>query len=281
MPHNRILRSVGLAVCLSLLQWLPAAVSTGHALLAVIRIDHADPHDISNAVSVLLSPDGKLSFDRRTRALVVSDTPQVVSQVRELVRRLDQPAPGLTIRVRMISRKSAREDELAVAGRVSGPGWSLSTGGRQEDGLDVTLEQSQTATRRLADIVLKSQSGRPAYIATGRDIPFTARWGTVCAKFGGCRYQTTYKRVETGFEVLPQVRGNYALVSITPRISSYEAGIVRFTTAVTQIRLPLGRWVDIGQVTGGRNEAFSAIIDSAAQAEETAVSLWMKITRQP
>jgi hypothetical protein len=263
------------------LQWMPAVVTACHGMLAVIQIDYSNPEDITRAASVLLTSAGKLAFDRRTHSLIVNDTPQVVTQVRELIERLDLPAPGLKIRVKLGEVREERADELTARGRISGPGWSLGTKGREEDGIDVTLDQAQSRSRQHSEYMVKGQSGRPAYIVTGRDIPFTTRWNKVCGTFGGCRNLATYARVETGFEVLPIIRGQLALVSLTPRISSYEAGIVRFAGAVTQIRVPLGRWVDVGSATGGQNEAVSAVIDSGKKNRAETFSVWMMITRDP
>ena len=279
MRRNKLYHVVLLGVLLTGMQWVSMYAPDCRGALAVIQIDHSDPDDISRAVSVLLSPEGRLSFDRRTRALIVNDTPQVIAQVRDLVRRLDRPVPDLTIRVRMARRQADAENELNVEGRISGPGWSLGTPGYTEDGIDVTLNQAQTDARQRAEYVLKGQSGQPAYIATGSDIPFTTRWSRVCRTYGGCRRQTTYKRVATGFEVLPIVQGRMALVRLTPRISTYEAGIIRFADAAMQIRVPLGRWVDIGQVAGGRNDAVQAIIDSGSSEQATRLSIWMLIEK--
>lgn len=257
----------------------PVSVTPCYALLAIIQIDHSDPVDMTNAVSVLLSPEGTLSFDRRTRSLIVNDTPQVIAQVKELVERLDRPSPGLKIRVRLDKNRVKRTRELAVDGRVSGPGWSAGTKGREEDGIDVTFKQEKAGARHESEYVVKGQSGRAAYIVTGRDIPFTSRWVSVCDSFGGCRNQTTYQRVETGFEVLPVVRGQRVLVSITPRISSYAAGIIRFAGAATQITVPFGRWVDIGMVAGSTNAAVNAVIDSSTGDKGESVSIWMMIEK--
>jgi len=184
MPLDKIYSAVLLGVLFTGMQWVPAYVPDCRGALAVIQIDHADPDDISRAVSVLLSPAGRLSFDRRTHALIVNDTPQVIAQVRDLVRQLDQPAPALTIRVKMRQLRTDAEDELTVAGRISGPGWSLGTPGYTEDGVDVTLDKSKAGNRQLSEYVLKGQSGQPAYIATGSDIPFTTRWSRVCRTYG-------------------------------------------------------------------------------------------------
>lgn len=279
MTLKKIYSGVWLAVLFTGMQWAPYHVPDCQAALAVIQVDHSDPDDITRAVSVLLSPGGRLSFDRRTRSLIVNDTPRVIAQVRDLVRQLDQPVPTLTIRVRMGRLQADTDEELTVEGRISGPGWSLGTPGHTADGVGVTLNQAQTGARRQSEYVLKSQSGQPAYIATGSDIPFTTRWSEVCRTYGGCRRQTTYKRVATGFEVLPVVRGRVALVRLTPRISTHEGGIIRFAEAATQIRVPLGRWVDIGQVAGGRNAAIQATIDSAKSEQVNRISMWMMIEK--
>jgi len=148
MPLKKIYSIVLLGVLFTAMQWVSLYVPACQGALAVIQIDHSDPDDISRAVSVLLSPAGRLSFDRRTRSLIVNDTPQVIAQVRDLVRRLDQPVPALTIRVRMGRLQSDTEDNLTVEGRISGPGWSAGTPGYTADGIDVTLNQAEADTRQ-------------------------------------------------------------------------------------------------------------------------------------
>jgi hypothetical protein len=125
--------------------------------------------------------------------------------------------------------------------------------------------------------MVKGQSGRTAYIVTGRDIPFSNRWHRVCRQYRGCRIPATYKRIETGFELLPMVRGQYVLVSLTPRISTYAEDVIRFAEAVTQVRIPLGRWVDIGQMTGKENTALGAVMDRGAGKREEALSIRLMI----
>ena len=273
---KEICRLLLMGLAMSLI-WMPVMVSPCHGMLAVLSIDHFDPEDITRAVSVLLSPEGRLSFDRRTRALIVNDTPQIVAQVKAMVRRLDHPTPGLIIRVRLGHSQLGKKRAIEAKGRLSGSGWSVGSPGREEDGLDLTLDETQSDSRRQSEIVVRGQPGRPAYIATGRDIPFTTRWMSVCKKYGGCRKQTVYKRVETGFEVLPVVRGRRVQVNITPCISSYESGLVRFAGAAVQVLVPLGRWVDIGRVTGDTNEAVRAIIDSGRGDSRVVTSIWMRI----
>ncbi len=279
MLQRRIPCLILLAGCLVCSQFIPGIVTPCQGMLAIISIDHSDPGDITNAVSVLLSPDGRLSFDRRTRSLIVNDTPQVIAAVKEMVARLDRPAPGLKIRVRLGHFEEKSDRELTVEGRVSGPGWSVGTPGREEDGVDVAFKQEKSGTRQQFEYTVHGRSGRTAYIVTGRDIPFTTRWVSVCKKFGGCRRQTTYQKVETGFEVLPVVRGRSALVSITPRISAYETGVIHFAGAATQITIPLERWVDIGTVAGSANEAVSAVIDSSTKGRGKTFSIWMMIEK--
>lgn len=261
------------------LLFLPGSIVSCYGTTAVISIDYSDPVDISGAAKMLLTPEGRISFDRRTHSLIVIDAPQVIAEIRELVRRLDRPVPDLKIHVRLGNDKERHADELTVESRVSGPGWSVGTGGRTEDGIDVTLKQEKARHLKTYDYMVKTRSGQPAYIATGKEIPFTSRWISVCGKFGGCRNPVTYKRVETGFEVLPVVRGRRVMVSITPRISSDESGIVRFAEASTRISVPLGRWVDIGMIAGNSNEAVSAVIDSSGGDKDETFSIRLMIEK--
>ena len=86
------------------------------AEVAIIAIDHARVGDILPAARMLLSPDGKLSVDRRTHSLVVVDSPAAIAGIESLVKKLDIPVPQITVRV------IEYRDFIYITGEVKKPG---------------------------------------------------------------------------------------------------------------------------------------------------------------
>ena len=141
------------------LQFLPGSVVPCHGMSAVIPVDYFSPADISSAAAALLSPQGRLSFDRRTHSLIVVDTPRAVARIRELVRRLDRPAVDLKIHVRSGNDKKRRTNELTASGRVSGPGWSAGTEYQFLSAGGWTSALSPATSMRLSERLLTAAAG--------------------------------------------------------------------------------------------------------------------------
>jgi type II secretory pathway component HofQ len=263
---------------------LPGGTAPARAELAVITIDHASVEDILPAAQILLTPDGKLSFDRRTHALVVVDSPAAIAGIRALLEKLDRPVPQMIVRVRFVEKSADDERSLAGQGRISVPGGSVGTPGPKGAGFNLTLENRNRAARHTTEQVLRTTSGRPALITVGREIPYSQTWALLCRKYAACATTTVFHRVETGFEVTPSVRGDRAHLRITPRIGSMDPaapGATRFAEAATEISVAPGQWIDLGALVATGNEVFSEILGrgKGGRHGETNIMLMVEMIR--
>ncbi len=254
------------------------------AEVTVIDIDHARVEDILPAAEMLLSPNGKLSFDRRTHALVVMDNPEAIAGIRTLLKKLDVPVPQITVRVRFVENRTNDKRSVTGRGRVSAPGGSIGTPGTNVDGLRLTLENRNRASRHTTEQIIRTTSGSPALITVGREIPYSQTWNLLCRKYAACGTNTAFHRVETGFEITPSARGDRVHLRITPRIGSMDPavpGATRFAGAATEIFTTPGQWIDLGAMVAAENEVFSEILGrgGGAGTEQTNIMIRVEMIR--
>lgn len=265
---------------LSLLLFLTAFIlsNVSHAdEVAVIRIKYRGAEELASIVQGLLSPDGHLSVDTRVNSLVIVDNPTAIQRVHDYLNRFDVPIEQLRIRVRFYEKQSAARRSASVEGSVSGKDWRITAGKQNKDGVEVNLENRKRDQNSVSEYFVMTSSGSPAYIATGKEIPYRQTWGYRLGRHRKKSGPVTYKQIETGFEVTPRVVGDQVNLQIVPRITHDNTtdGVIRFHGAQTHLMVPLGQWVEIGGSDGQQNEIVSEIL-SRRRSDEM-ISLTMAI----
>lgn len=253
---------------------------TARAEVAVIPVDYARADDLMPAIEMLLTDTGKASFDRRTHSLVVVDTPEAVAGIRSLLEKFDLPVPQLTIRVRFEEIEKRSDRGVFATGRVGGSGGSVGTPGSGANRIDATVSDTRRTGRTVSEQILRVASGSAAFIAVGRDIPYTQRWAAVCRRHAACGEITAFQRVDTGFDVVPSVRGDRVQLQITPRLGAVAAGpagSARFVRAATEVSVTPGQWVDLGAMVASGNEVFSEILGRGAGSSNKEVNIRLKV----
>jgi type IV pilus assembly protein PilQ len=79
-----------------------------------IRVSYAEPIDLIPAVTNLLSDVGTVSFDSRSRQLIVSDLPIKVEQIRALVEKLDRPMKQVSIQAMIVDAVMSDDAQTGV-----------------------------------------------------------------------------------------------------------------------------------------------------------------------
>lgn len=239
-----LLLFLGLLFCMSL------SAGIGRAETVVIPVQYRTSAEVLPIVQSLLSPTGKVTFADRVHSLVVTDTAESIQRVKTFLETFDRTPQQVRIRLRFNEKASSQDRSIAGRGKVSGKGWSVSSGSKAEDGIEVRVEGRQGDQQRTSEYVLVTASGSPAYLLTGMDVPYRQRWIDLCRRHALCSDTVEYRRIDTGMEVLPVIIGDRANIQITPRISRVEPGpgqgVIRFTQASTSLSVPLGQWIDIG-----------------------------------
>jgi type IV pilus assembly protein PilQ len=92
----------------------------------VIHLRYADAESVFKTISTssqgsLLSERGKISFDKRTNSLWISDTSRKLVAVREMISRLDRPVKQVMIEARIVQINQNYESEIGVRFGLTNP----------------------------------------------------------------------------------------------------------------------------------------------------------------
>ncbi|MBL7179836.1 MAG: secretin N-terminal domain-containing protein [Pseudomonadota bacterium] len=271
----RCFLSIGLLLSISALSGVCRAET------AVIPVHYWTAAEVLPVVQGMLSATGKVTFTDRIHSLVITDTPESIQQVRLFLEKFDRPPPQVRIRLKFQEKLAFQDRSIEGRGRVSGKDWSISTGGKRQDGIEVRVDDRKEDQQRTSEHVLVTTSGRPAYLLTGMDVPFRQRWIDLCRRHAVCTDTVEYRRIDTGMEILPVIVGDRADIQITPRISRVEPGdpqgVVRFTQASTRLSVPLGQWIEIGATRQAGNEVLDAILESSSGTKTSLLSMSLMV----
>jgi len=272
-----MLRKVGMIPFLIGLLTLSAVTGVCRADTAVIPIHYRMGSEVLPIVKGILSPQGTVTFAASVNSLVVTDTPASIQRVRSFLATFDKPPLQVRIRLKFNEKAASNERSIKGQGRVSGNGWSVSAGGKTEDGVDIQVDDRRESRQQVSEHVVVTTSGSPAYILTGIAVPYRQRWVDLCRRYAVCTDTIEFRRIETGMEILPVVAGNRANIEITPRISRVQEGdpqgVIRFTRSTTRLSVPLGQWVEIGGTNQAGNEVLGAILESGRGTDTSSLSM--------
>lgn len=240
----------------------------------VLRVEHRSAAELIPLVEGLLSEGGKVSVDTRTNSLVVFDNKEVIEKIAALVAYLDRPLEQLRVRFRFQGGSTARGMGDGGSGRVSGDGWSVSSG-PGGDGIAVRAEARLARQGGEEESFISVMSGGTAYICVGKEVPFRERWIYLTRRYARIVEGVHFERVETGFEVRPTAMGDKVQIEVIPRVSSFarRERVVRLTEAATTITVPRGVWVTIGGTSERSNEVIAEILSYGCSSATSSSTL--------
>ena len=83
--------------------------------VAVIPLNYAKSDEISIIIQPLLTPDrGKIQSDPRANVLIVNDIPTKISQIKKVIKGLDQPTPQVLIEVQFVEIQVGNVDTIGI-----------------------------------------------------------------------------------------------------------------------------------------------------------------------
>ncbi len=248
--------------------------------VAVIKVEHRWAAELAPIVKSLLSADGTLTVSDRVNALVIVDTPAAIQRVKAYLDRFDRPVEQVRIHVRFHTTREDRDSEGAVRGRISNDDVSVAVGGKKKDGIDISAGDRVRRRAGNSEFFLVAMAGSPAYIRTGKEIPYDENtvFPRQYSPGGGT---VTWQTVESGFEVTPTITGENAHLKIVPRLSydDHQDAVIRFFGAQTELAVPLGRWVEIGGTTAQENEIIRKILSLGRNSGKRTDSMSLMVER--
>ena len=262
---------------------LTAVLQCGPLLAAeveVIKVQYRRAAELVPIIETLLSVEGTVTVSERTNSLVVVGTPEAIRRVHDYLERYDQPVEQVKIRVRFGTTETDEEQAVAIRSRYSTDDFSVSTGGRRKDGVDISLADRERRQRSTFESFVVAMSGSPAFIITGKEIPYQSG-SPFYRRYAPGGATTTWQSVESGFEVTPTVMGENVHLKIVPRLAydDREDAVIRFFAAQTEVTAPLGQWVEIGGVDQQQNEIFNEIISQSRSGEYAATKMYLMVQK--
>ncbi len=242
-----------------------------------IKLNYSEPVQLLPVIAPLLSADGKLSADPRTRQLIVTDIPVKVQEIQSLVGTIDLPVKSVRIDAMVV-------DAQLEDGAQTGIDWLLNTNHLQADGdpdfslgsvLPITNPQAglgmlswgfisdsfnlraniqarveSTNSDLLANPTVVTVENQPATINISREIPYQELTQT---SEGGQLATTKFKDIGTVLKVTPRVtHDDHILVNVDAKQSNTTGESVTGVpveakrTATTNLRMKNGQSVYIG-----------------------------------
>ncbi len=249
--------------------------------VAVIRIKHRWARELAPIVQSMLSPDGSVTVSERVNSLVIVDSQDAIRRVRAYLAEFDKALEQVRIRVRFYEQRTGEAGAATVRGRVSGDDWQAAVGGRRQDGVDISVEETRRQRTNFSEHAVIATAGQAAYIIAGKEIPYHERWPDYTRRYGQGGGTVTFQVVETGFEVIPTIFDDNVLIRIVPRIAydDDKDAVVRFYGAQTEVRVPFGRWVEIGGVGDQKNEVIREILSRARNDQTTSMSMSLRVEK--
>ena len=131
---------------------------------------------------------------------------------------------------------------------------------------------------------MRVRAGAPAYFATGIITPDAASRNMLCSGSYQCRQVASYEHVETGLEITPTRQGNQVLLRVTPGISGVDdvrGRLVRISEGRTEIRIPIGQWVDVGALASADSASIDALLTRGDAGDHARGELWVRVDPAP
>lgn len=252
--------------------------------IAVIEIKYRRADEVVPMVQNLLSPEGTVTVDQRTNSLIISDEEDSIQRIKTFLEDYDKPIQQVTVHVRFNEVRSETGGSVSADARASGKDWSVSTGGKTKDGVDVRLKGSDEYRTSASEYFIRVASGSPAYISTGKEIPYTEKWLYLSRRYARLTETVVFQNVDTGFDVVPVVMGDKVSIDIIPRISNEMsdegAGVIRFARASTSLMVPMNQWVTIGGSEETDNEVIAAILEAGTDSQNSKLTISLKVLNE-
>jgi type II secretory pathway component GspD/PulD (secretin) len=267
-------------VCASL-----ATVAVARPQITTIALQQRPAAEVAEVLKPLLAPHESVTGDGYT--LILNVEPSRLDDLRTTVATLDRAPRQLRISVR---QQLTTEDGLTAGGVVARVGddhgrmivGTPDAGSGAEvryRGVGVYGADPHGRQRDSTEQTVVALEGRPAHIAVGLDAPFDS---TCDDGYGDRHACTEYREVSTGFEVLARLDAGGVTLDVSPQTQQLGPDdVVAFQAAHTQLRGPLGQWLELGGMVASDGESRHDVLASTARRSLSARRIAIKVELVP
>jgi len=226
---------ISLAFLLVLFMTLPVLAADQ---VEVLSLQHRSAAEVLPQIEALLGEGERVSASGNHLVLIASE--QTRTAVSQLVMLLDHPSNQFLVQIRWTDTVASSQGQIGYDGRsgiviMSSQGTTLGTSHRQSGQQLLVME------------------GESAFIVTGQDIPYAAKWAAWSGSDSqGFAQTTAFQNIRSGFSVLIEMVGDEELsVQVTPQLMSASKGSMLHPATLsldrlrTKIRVKAAEWVDL------------------------------------
>ena len=197
--------------------------------LLTIPVNHADLSNLVETIQSqgLLSERGKAIIDKRTNSIIITDMSKQFSNIKKLVKSLDQPIPQVHISAHIVTMNKQSMDELGikwgytghssqvlskfdvdfgVTNAASSVGFNLAKLSGSLLNLELSALESENQLEIIASPNLLTANQNMASIKQGTEIPYEVSNG------GNGATSIEFKQAVLGLEVTPKIIANDQMI---------------------------------------------------------------------
>ena len=262
-----------------------AGVAEARPELRTIALQQRPAAELAPVLQPLLAAHESVTGDGYT--LILNVEPARLEQLSAVIAELDRAPRRLRITVR---QQQFTDDRIGTAGVtadthgdhtrviVSPPDAGSGAAARYR-GIGVYGADAAGAQRDRTEQSVQALEGRPAHIAVGLIAPFDS----LCEDDYGRRQTCTeYREVSTGFEVLARLDAAGVTLDVSPQAQQLGPGdLVTTQVAHTQLRGPLGEWLELAGEVSSSGESRDHVLASTARNSRSARRILIKVELVP
>ena len=228
--------------------------------------------------------------------IVIRTTPQNMREIKSILAELNRAPANLLISVRHTMNDEVHRDLYQAYGQVGGDSGSISAGREPSGGrgLGIGAESGDASAAARLDSTRSDASGggtqrvrvlegREAFIRAGQSLPVTEERVVISGDgVKTVQRSTGYRTVESGFYVRARLAGDDRVnVEIFPRNNRLDSasGAVDLREASTVVSSPLGRWMEIGGVSGSSSASTRGIGSASSTSSRSEYATYLKVDR--
>ena len=224
---------------------------------------------------------GDITFVELPEAGAEFEAGDEIATIEEVLRQIDTAPVMLRVTVRTENRHAQAGNRIGVAVMQSKESSPSPTG-------------QATAERRLGNAVeeekysLRVRDGGQGFIQMGKTVPYVREMLVLAKRYAGYDQTIDFQEVNTGFWVRPVLEGDYASLDIRPHLEGFKknaagmAGLpaaIELQSLVTTVRVPLGKWVDLGGFLREGDEISRSIVAWRSGNSREEKTIWVKVDR--
>ena len=281
--HNRTRFDLLKKVFLLGLLTLVLSSGVARAEIRVMTLRHVSVDSVLPMVRELLQGRGQVS--KWENRLIINATPDEISTIEEVLGQIDVVPVMLRIAVRTENRSAQAGNRIGTA--IMGPGG---------EGASRPAERPSPAERKLGNTVeeveylLRVRDGGQGFIMIGQSVPYVREMLALAGRHAaGYGQSVDFQTINTGFWVRPVLEGEVASLDIRPHLEGFQKSAagpgglpqpIDLQSLVTTVRVPLGRWVDLGGFLREADEVSRAVVTWRTGNSREEKTIWIKVDRQ-